>query len=157
MDIYLVLAIIVLGILLVVLEILVIPGTTVVGVIGGVLMGTGVVLAYSTQDDTMTGHFVLAGTSVATVILLYWSYKVLKSKKYSLYDVIDGKVNELEPGLINVGDEGLTLSALRPEGKARFKDKTFAVFSQGEMIDVNVSITVLKINGNKIIVKPLTN
>lgn len=157
MDIYLVLAIIVLGILMVVLEILVIPGTTVVGIIGGVLMGTGVVLAYGTQDNAMIGHYVLAGTSVATVILLYWSYIVLRSKKYSLYDVIDGKVNELESGLVNVGDEGVTLSTLRPEGKARINDKTFAVFSQGEMIDANVSITVLKINGNKIIVKPLTN
>lgn len=51
MDIYLVLAVIVLGILLVVLEILVIPGTTVVGAVGGILMGTGVVLAYSTQTN----------------------------------------------------------------------------------------------------------
>lgn len=157
MDIYLVLAIIVLGILLVVLEILVIPGTTVVGIVGGVLMGTGVILAYSTQENIIVGHYVLAGTSLATVVLLYWSYKVLKSQKYSLYDVIDGKVNELEAGLINVGDEGVTLSALRPEGKARINEKTFAVFSQGEMIDVNVNITVIKINGNKIIVKPLTN
>lgn len=157
MDIYLVLAVIVLGILLVVLEILVIPGTTVVGIIGGILMATGVVLAYSTQDDATVGHYVLAGTSLATVILLYWSYRVLKSKKYSLYDIIDGKVNELEHGVVNVGDEGVTLSVLRPEGKARFNDQTFAVFSQGEMIDANVGITVVKINGNKIIVKPLTN
>ncbi len=157
MDIYLVLAVIVLGILLVVLEILVVPGTTVIGVIGGVLMGTGVVLAYSTQDDVMIGHYVLAGTSVMTVILLYWSYTVLKSKKYSLYDVIDGKVNVLEPGLVNVGDEGVTLSNLRPEGKASINDKSFAVYSLGEMIEANTPIEVIKINGNKITVKPLTD
>lgn len=157
MDIYLVLAVIVLGILLVVLEILVVPGTTVIGIIGGVLMGTGVILAYSTQEDATIGHYVLAGTSVVTVILLYWSYTVLKSKKYSLYDVIDGKVNVLEAGLVNVGDEGVTLSNLRPEGKASINDKNFAVFSQGEMIENNTRIEVIKINGNKIIVKPLTN
>jgi membrane-bound ClpP family serine protease len=157
MDIYLVLAVIILGILLVVLEILVVPGTTVVGVIGGALMGTGVVLAYSTQEDPMIGHYTLAGTSVATVILLYWAYKVLRSKKYSLYDVIDSQVNVLEEGQVKVGDEGVTLGSLRPEGKALINDKRFAVFSQGEMIDVNTQIEVIKINGNKIIVKPLTD
>ncbi len=156
MDIYLVLAVIVLGILLVVLEILVIPGTTVVGAVGGILMGTGVVLAYSTQTNPLIGHYTLAGTSVATVILLYWAYKVLRSSKYSLYDVIDGQVNVLEAGVVNVGDEGVTLGSLRPEGKALINSKRFAVFSQGEMIDVDTRIEVIKISGNKIIVKPLT-
>jgi len=157
MDIYLVLAVIVLGILLVVLEILVIPGTTVVGAVGGILMGTGVVLAYTTQQNIMIGHYTLAGTSVATVILLYWAYKVLRSKKYSLYDVIDGQVNVLEEGVVKIGDEGVTLGSLRPEGKALINQQRLAVFSQGEMIDVDTRIEVIKINGNKIIVKPLTN
>lgn len=157
MDIYLVLAVIVLGILLVVLEILVIPGTTVVGAVGGILMGTGVVLAYTTQQNIMIGHYTLAGTSVATVILLFWAYKVLRSKKYSLYDVIDGQVNVLEEGVVKIGDEGVTLGSLRPEGKALINQQRLAVFSQGEMIDVDTRIEVIKINGNKIIVKPLTN
>jgi membrane-bound ClpP family serine protease len=157
MDIYLVLAVIVLGILLVVLEILVIPGTTVVGAVGGILMGTGVVLAYTTQQNIMIGHFTLAGTSVATIILLFWAYKVLRSKKYSLYDVIDGQVNVLEEGVVKIGDEGLTLGSLRPEGKALINHQRLAVFSQGEMIDVDTRIEVIKISGNKIIVKPLTN
>lgn len=157
MDIYLVLAVIVLGILLVVLEILVIPGTTVVGIIGGVLMGTGVVLAYSTQQDPTVGHYVLVGTSVATVVLLFWAYKVLRSKKYALYDVIDGQVNVLEEGLVNIGDEGVTLGSLRPEGKALINGHRLAVFSQGDMVDAEQRIVVVKINGNKIIVKPLTD
>lgn len=157
MDIYLIIAIIVLGVLLVVLEILVVPGTTVVGIIGGVLMGTGVVLAYATQEDAAIGHYTLAGTSVATVILLYWSYRVLKSKKFALYDVVDGQVNQLEPGVLAVGDEGITLSYLRPSGKAEIKGLRVEVFSVGEMIPANIRITITKINGNKITVKPLTD
>ncbi len=156
MDIYLVIALIVLGVLLVVLEILVVPGTTVIGIIGGILMGVGVILAYSTQEDAMIGHYTLAGTSVATVILLYWAYKVLRSKKYSLYDVIDGQVNVLEPGTVKVGDEGITLGYLRLGGKANINGHRLEVFSQSEMIPADTRIEVIKIDGNKIIVKPLT-
>lgn len=155
MDIYLVIALIVLGILLVILEILVVPGTTVIGIIGGILMATGVVLAYTTQENVAIGHYTLAGTSVATVILLYWAYKVLRSQKYSLYDVIDGQVNVLEPDTVKVGDEGITIGTLRPSGMARINGHRFEVSSQGDMIPTDTQITVIKINGNKIFVKPL--
>ena len=157
MDIYLILALIVLGILLVVLEILVVPGTTVIGIIGGVLMGVGVILAYTTQEDKMVGHYTLTGTSVATVILLYWAYKVLRSKTYSLYDVVDGQVNVLEEGTVSIGDEGVTIGYLKPAGNAQINGHKLEVFSQDDMIAANTRIVVIKINGNKIIVKPLTN
>ncbi len=156
MDIYLVIAVIILGVLLVVLEILVVPGTTVIGIIGGLLMGTGVVLAYTTQENAVIGHYTLAATSVATAILLYWSYRVLKSKKFSLYDVVDGQVNVLDDGLIAVGDQGITLGYLRPGGTAQIKGHRLEVFSQGDMISAETRIEIIKIEGYKIIVKPLT-
>ena len=54
---------------------------------------------------------------------------------------------------VEVGTIGMTASALRPSGKAIFGDKYLDVVSDGAYIDHGSSIEVLRVAGNRIIVR----
>ena len=81
---------------------------------------------------------------------------ILMWKKFSLHTVIDSKVNVVE-NCLNIGEEGITISRLAPSGKARFESGDFEVHSANDFISENQKITVIKIEGYKIIVKLKTN
>ena len=52
-----------------------------------------------------------------------------------------------------LGDKGVTLTNLRPEGKAIFgDDERITVYSIGEFIDKDAHVTIVKIEHNKIFV-----
>ncbi|MDX2001629.1 MAG: NfeD family protein [Chitinophagales bacterium] len=154
MDVSSIISIIAAGIILVLVEIFLIPGTTIMGIIGYAMIVVGVVLSYTQFPNSNIGHFTLAGTSIATGILLYLSYKVYTSRRLSLNEVIDGRVNVLEDGLVQTGDIGKAVTFLRPHGKADFGDNRLEVFAQDEYIDAGTEVTVIKIENNKIFVKP---
>ena len=92
--------------------------------------------------------FVFLAVTIVVGILLW--------KKFSLDTVIDSKVNVVE-NCLNIGDEGVTISRLAPSGKARFENGDFEVHSLNDFISENQKVTVIKIEGYKIIVKLKTN
>jgi membrane-bound ClpP family serine protease len=55
---------------------------------------------------------------------------------------------------IDPGDEGVTLSRLAPIGKACIKDITVEAKSMGEFIDEDVPVTVVRVEGYNVVVKP---
>ena len=55
---------------------------------------------------------------------------------------------DLTPGV-----EGVSLSILRPSGKARFRDQTVDVITEGEFIAPNTSIKVVGRDGMRVVVK----
>jgi membrane-bound serine protease (ClpP class) len=54
---------------------------------------------------------------------------------------------------LSPGAEGISLSILRPSGKARFLDQIIDVVTQGEFIPPNTSITVVRRDGMRVVVK----
>ncbi|MBE0639944.1 MAG: hypothetical protein IH598_15610 [Bacteroidales bacterium] len=147
-----ILVLIIVGLLFLVLEILVIPGTTVVGVAGFAMIFIGIWQSYVIHGTT-TGHLVLTGTIVSTVVTLVLSLRSRTWKKVMLDSSIDSRVNEIEVDSIKVGDVGKAISRIVPMGKALINDKYFEVTSTGELIDQETEIKVVKIDGNKIFVK----
>jgi membrane-bound serine protease (ClpP class) len=59
------------------------------------------------------------------------------------------KTHELSPGQV-----GHTRTGLRPSGKAEFQGKTYEVQSRGEFLDAGIAVSVLRIVGNTIFVRP---
>ncbi|MDZ4846146.1 MAG: hypothetical protein SH857_11420 [Chitinophagales bacterium] len=150
MDITLIGGIILLGLLIIMVEIFFLPGTTLFGVVGGIILVGSIYLAFS-EHGAKTGSIILGITTVACCILLYAGFKTYSSGKMALKDVM-GKT-EPDSLLVNVGDEGFTTSYLRPNGKASIKDNKVEVYSLGEYIESNKAIIVVKIAENKIFVK----
>lgn len=142
------------GILMLLLEILVIPGSGVAGILGFALMVAGIWLAYSRQG-VQAGNITLAVTLGVNLIGLLI---VLRSKtwdKFMLHTKIDSKVSTINPALLKVGDKGKTVSRCAPMGKAVFHDKFYEVSAFSEFIDQQEDIEIVKISGNKVFVKQL--
>ncbi len=146
-------SLIVIGIIFLLLEILVVPGTTLVGLAGAGLMVGGVVTAFSNYG-VQAGVLTLAGSLVLSVLAIALALKSNTWRKAMLGTEIDGRVNVVEPDKIVAGDEGMAITRLNPMGKAMIKDDFYEVTSKDNLISENTPIVVVKVEGNKIIVKP---
>jgi len=142
------------GILLVFIEIFFVPGTTFVGIIGFLFAIIGIYLVFKDHGNT-AGFIVLTLTVVLIVFAIIIGAKSGVWDKLSNKDAINSKVNVINENEVNVGDKGKTLSAVRPIGKARINGNNYEVKSLGEYINPNIDIEVIKVSGNKIIIKTI--
>jgi len=134
------------------LEVLVIPGTTVVGIAGFALLVFSIWEAYHVYG-TPSGHYILTGTLVLSGIVIYLSFKTNTWNRLMLNTEITGKVNEIDNSKIHVGDEGKAVSRISPSGKAVIHNEFFEVHTNGDFIDQETEIVVSQLIDNKIFVK----
>lgn len=145
---------IVVGIILLVLEFVVIPGITVAGIGGVILCAAGIILSYK-EYGVAIGNYTLLGSILLFTIVIVYSLKAKTWKKIALNSEIDSKVNVIDHEHLHVGDTGIALSRLAPMGKARINGITVEAKSTGIYIAENTDIEVIKVNGSNITVKPL--
>lgn len=156
MSVGLIIFLILLGILLFLVEFMILPGVTIAGIGGAVSMVAAVVLSFH-YYGTSTGFIVLLGTVVlviGTVILMLksgtWKKVMLTRKIESSVDLI-----HRDEGKIGAGDRGVTISRLNPMGKVMVNGEFYQAQSQDNYVDQNVEIEIIKIESNKLIVKPV--
>ena len=149
-----VVSLIVAGVLLLIVEILFVPGTTVVGVLGVIAAAIGVYLSFSYFGYNV-GIWFTVGAAVMFGVALYFSFKSDAWDRFALKESMAGKVNEgLTTGL-EVGLRGRAISDLKPIGKAEFVDKTFEVKTLGKFVGAGTIVEIIKINKNSILVEPI--
>lgn len=146
---------IVVGLVLLVIEVLVIPGVGVAGIFGMAAIVTAVWQAYVTHGS-VAGHYTVAGLAILTFFTLFLSIRSKTWTRAMLASSIDSKVNVIEEQAVHPGDQGKTVSRLAPAGKALINNNYYEVRTKGEFVDQNQEIEVLEISFNKIIVKPKT-
>ena len=151
MSIGVIIALIILGFICVILEILVIPGG-IVGIIGFLMMAGGVVAAYL-QHGTVAGSITLIATVMVTIFGIVFILRSKSWRKLVLETKIESKMNEIDHSKLRTGIEGIAVSRLAPTGKGKFGDELVEVVSSHDFIDVNSKIIITKIEGNKITVK----
>ncbi|PID92953.1 MAG: hypothetical protein CSA95_09155 [Bacteroidetes bacterium] len=142
------------GLLLLLLEVLVIPGTGAAGIIGFVLIGVAIWQAFA-HHGVVAGGVTTAATVVLSVGLIYGALKAKTWKKLSLDDRLDGKVNVVDPEAVKVGDTGVTIGRLAPTGKAEINGKYYEVRTYGGYLEQDTPIEVLKVDRNVIYVKSI--
>ncbi len=141
---------IILGLLLVLLEIFILPGL-VAGIVGGLIVIFGIYQSYSSYG-TAAGTITLLSTIAVFIILMVVFFKSGTWKKLALSDAIGSKMNTIDKPM-HIGDKGIAISRLAPMGKAMFGNEYFEVSTNGDFIDENTEITIIKVEGNKIFVK----
>jgi membrane-bound ClpP family serine protease len=146
--------IIIVGFLFLLLEILVLPGTSVSGIIGFVLLGIGIWQAYAVYGG-LAGTITLIGTLLLSLVALFVALKSRTWRRAALNKNIDGKVNIIDNTRIKPGDKGKTVSRLAPMGKAMINGEYYEVKTTGEFLDPETDIEVVKIEFNKIYVKKI--
>lgn len=147
---------VIIGLVLIYVELLFVPGTTVVGVVGFALTCVGIYLTYEKHGNA-AGNYVLIGSFVLSVGAIYYSFKSKAWERFSLKDTNKGKFNEGYSLGLEVGMEGVATSDLKPVGNAEFGDKTYEVVSMGSHIDSGSTIKIIKILGNRITVELINN
>ncbi|MBA4145875.1 MAG: hypothetical protein DI538_10190 [Azospira oryzae] len=149
-----IISLIALGLVLIIIEIIFVPGTTFVGVGGFVFLVIGIFLSFK-YFGRETGWTIVGISSVISGGLFYYSFKADVWSRFALKSTIDSKVNEGELAQLSPGQEGITISALRPVGKAELLNKLFEVKTLGEYVDSGTRIRIIKILSNQIIVEPI--
>jgi membrane-bound ClpP family serine protease len=155
MDFIGILALIAFGIFLIVIEIWFVPGG-IVGIIGVVCMGIAIFLSFRDYGDTQ-GFITLAISATVLVAAIIFGFKTNLWDKVSLNTTISGRAFEETDTLVKVGDEGVTLSALRPIGNGEFNDQIYEIRSFGEYVNPGVKVKIVMIKENKIFVEPIKN
>ena len=133
------------GIVLLVIEIIFVPGTTIVGIIGVALLVFGVIIGYS-NFGPITGTVILVTTVLTGATVTFISFRSGVWKRFALKNTNVARFNEdLEVEHL-LGAEGITISALRPYGKAEIYDKTYEVKTLGLYLNAGTRIRVMQID-----------
>lgn len=140
------------GLLLLVIEILFVPGTTLVGLLGFILVLAGVFLSFR-YFGPQTGWITVAGSSVFSGLAIYISFKSKLWSRFSLKSSMTGVAVEQLEGKLQTGQEGKAISNLRPSGKAEFGTVVCEVRTKGGFVDAGSRLKISEISGSIIIVE----
>ncbi len=156
------------GVALLLVEIFVAPGFGVFGILGIVFMIAGLFLGLLADlplvdwDDVSFVIIQLAGSFVATILLLYFLTKTLPKSgiwnKLILANNLEAKsgYTTSESNFEHlVGLSGEALTDLRPAGTAILENKRYDVVTAGEFILKGAMLKVLEVEGSKVVVEEL--
>ena len=170
-----VVALFILGTVLVIIEILFFAHSTIVfGVVGVFLILASLFWAmidhYPGETFFPTGRalavpllnlfLALIGAAIVIALLVRYLPRTSVYRRFALMTSnppgpsLAGVPREFATAIdLSPGTEGISLSILRPSGKARFLDQIIDVVTQGEFIPPNTSVTVVRRDGMRVVVK----
>jgi membrane-bound serine protease (ClpP class) len=172
------------GLVLLGLEIFVIPGHGVSGVLGVALILVAVIGTFVPQEPAPgpgtapffswpqlpgtwkaleLGIEVLSGSVLVSIMGILLLIRYLPRTRLALGvvapnpDAATLALADPNEFTIRVGDVGVVTGDLRPGGQARFGQDVVDVASQGEYVDAGRRVQVMKREGMRIVVRPLPN
>lgn len=153
------------GVLLLLVEALVLPGFGVAGLLGAGAVGVSIVMSmigsFPTTGDILLALHVL-GASVLIVFLVSWQLIRHLPHDRRAQNLWHRTAMSREEGYVSsrsrpdlVGTEGVTLTDLRPSGTARFGDEQVDVVSAGPWVPAGTTIRILRAEGYRHVVEPI--
>lgn len=148
-----------LGLLALVLEIFIAPGFGIAGMIGIILFGWGILLL--SVDVTVTLKSLVIAVAISVVILIagvkvlsrfhFWQRFALgmRQEKGTGYTAPREELRQY------AGHEGVTVTPLRPAGTAEVNGQRLDVVTEGGFVPAGAKITVVKVEGGRVVVRPL--
>ena len=141
--------VVILGLILILLDILFIPGA-ILGIIGALVMIYGVYLAF--MESTLGGTITLLGSIALVILGIYIAIRSKTWKRVQLDTAIHSKTDVNMDAQVNVGDIGNAISRLMPMGKARFNGHVVEVASVEGTVNPGETVEIVKIDASKIFV-----
>ncbi|MBN2742581.1 NfeD-like partner-binding protein [Breznakibacter xylanolyticus] len=142
------------GLILLLLEFFVIPGVTVVGVAGALLIAAGIFFTYRNFGPG-GGHIALIITLLAGLVMVLLALRSKTWDRLALKSEIDSNITTVDESCVKEGDDGITISRLNPIGKAQIGNQIIEAHCPGHFIDEKTPVQVVKVHKTYIIVKPL--
>ena len=159
------------GLICLLVEFFVVPGATIFGVGGALLMLSAVILSTQTglipqngyqllkfRNSLLTIMAAIGGTLVFALLANrilphtpFFKRVILAQSEEEKHEIaMRESLAEWEHLL---GKQGVTTTALRPSGKARFGDDWVDVLTRGEAIELGQTIEVVEVRGSRVIVR----
>ncbi len=172
-----------LGVILLAVEIVLIPGFGVAGILGLVLVLVGLIATFvpaepgpviiprmpATWLGLQTGLRVVFGGLACSLIGMWLLSKYLPSVPGTrgLFLAPAASLRRRRAGaadasptmgagrLVQLGDPGTTLTPLRPAGKAQINGRRVDVIAQGQVIEEGCQVEVVEISGGRVVVREI--
>jgi len=151
-SIFLIVILLVVGVVFLVLELFIIPGTSIAGIAAGILLICAIFFAYSGLG-VVAGNITLISSLVLSGVAIWLFFHSRTLDKIELKTEIKSKVDPLKGLEIKVGDKGYALSRLAPMGKVRIDGNVIEAKTRGEFIDHNTEIIVVEVHSTNVLVE----
>ena len=147
----LIITLIIVGLVLILAEILLIPGVGVAGVLGLLAMGGSCYYAFYEFGNTI-GIIVTVANAVLLLATLIYVLRAKTWKRMTLDTNIDSKAVEDESSYVCLGDKGVAVTRLAPMGTVRFGDHVTEVKVVEGIINPGAEVEVVMIEDKRIYV-----
>lgn len=154
----------VVGLALIVLEVFVIPGFGITGILGFILMVGSIFYVFFERTDDINMALLWLSvsvilTSVLAILATIFLPKSAPFQRFALSTVMSTDLGYHSSGVEDfesfLGKTGVALTPLRPAGTARIDNKRLDVVTVGDFIPQNSPIKVAEVEGSKISVEAL--
>ncbi len=148
-----------LGFVLLLLEIFLIPGFGIAGILGLLAMAVGIVMAFGSIQAGLTAFTIALAASLLAIVLL-WS-RIKKSRLFQRLVLSHREEQTLgyqgpRDFSFLLGKQGETLTPLRPAGTALIDSERYDVVSEGGFVDPNMPVEVVKVEGTRVVVREIS-
>ena len=150
-----------LGIVIVLMEAF-IPSGGILGVLAAIVLVGSLIFAFKESDGVGFAFVGIVVVCVPAVVIL--GLKIFPKTPIGRRVILKPSVESVEErGKAGVSDEdfshlqgkvGKTVTPLRPSGIIEINDERYSAVTEGELIDKDVEIIVVKIEGNSVVVEP---
>ncbi|NVJ85699.1 MAG: NfeD family protein [Algoriphagus sp.] len=140
------------GLVLLLAEVMFIPGTTVVGVFGLAISLAGIAYAFFTFSSELA-WWITSGAVVLNLAAIIYGFRSGVWEKFSLKSSLKGGTYDDRVAGLQVGMMGKAISDIKPYGKAMFEGGIYEVKSESGFIQVDSEVTIMRIENNRVLVK----
>jgi len=153
------------GVLLLALEVFVLPGITVAGIAGIVALVAGLAMTLVGAGATVSAIITALGRVAISILLAmagaFALFRVLPRLPFGRRLVLETGM-DAERGYVSAPDSdhrwlrrtGTVVSPLRPSGIAEIDGTRVDVVSEGGFVETGTSVDVIRVDGNRIVVRP---
>ncbi len=155
MDILIIILLIIAAVILFLVELFVVPGISIAGILAGVCALIANYYAFA-HVGTGAGFLTLAVTAVASIGSLVWFMRSKTLDRLSLRQNITSKIDRSAEARIRPGDTGVTTTRLALIGYAEIGGNIVEVKSTGELLDEHTPVRVVRVVDGTILVEKHT-
>ncbi len=152
MDILIVSALVLLGVLFLTIELLILPGVSIGGLLS-VASDIGAAYLAFTRLGVSAGVVTIVAIILLSAIALYFSLRSKTWRRLTLNAKLESSSANTPQVALSVGDVGEAASRLAPMGRVVIKGKSYEAKSSGEYIDARASIEVVDFENSNVVVK----
>ena len=150
---FLVIALMVAGMALIAIEVLVIPGFGLIGVLGIASMVGSAYLAHVELGPTYAALAVVVGLVAGGA--MFWLFpRTAAGKAMVLKTEVKGRAARPELRELD-GREGVVVSDLRPSGAVEIDGRPVDVVTESGYVEAGTKVRVVRVEGARVVVEPL--